>query len=343
MGGALGFEPRPSQFRAASTTDCARPLGAGFGTRTRFCWVKASRRTLWTNPEDTPGGTRTPIRLDVSQLLSQLSYGGACEAWGPYSTYLLLKTDPHLARSVRQESNPYPLVGSQVPNHSATHARINTHQEEREGLEPPHGSTPPTGFQDRSLTTRPSLLADVEGFEPPRGCFGDSPTQPALTPVSFRCSGVELNHRPPPYQRGALPLSYRSKGLDHTPDSVLSTHHPSQALSPGDPWPAGALPRLPVSLRRNRTSCQLHLAVHLARPIRLATVVASPACTRCRCAPSPFRRAFTLTDRERTRAQGIIIGRSSLCCGCCYAPSRTAYPRLRFRGAHMYTVVGRFL
>jgi hypothetical protein len=35
--------------------------------------------------------------------------------------------------------------------------------------------------------------------------------------------------------------------------------------------------------------------------------------------------------------------RSTLCCGCRHVPSRATRPHLRFREAHMYVAVGKFL
>lgn len=81
----------------------------------------------------------------------------------------------------------------------------------------------------------------------------------------------------------------------------------------------------------------------IAAPAKGAMGPAHPPCCRGRLAcartspfaPSPVRRAFTLTRTDP--------GRSSLCCGCCRASSRCALPHLLFREDHMCMAVGKFL
>jgi hypothetical protein len=186
----------------------------------------------------------------------------------------------------------------------------------------------PSDYEPLALTTelrRPAIVAPRNPRATRQYPRQDSNLRtwlrrPALYPLSYGGS--------PPRQAGSYPQFCRVRHLSQDRRAVLAGPGLARVARPH---------RHP--LRRDRTCVARRVAASrpIARPTRLAAVVASPACARCRSAPSPSRRAFTLAGPVRRG------DRSALCCGCRRAPSRATRPCFRFRRDHLCVAVGRFL
>ena len=85
----------------------------------------------------------------------------------------------------------------------------------------------------------------------------------------------------------------------HTPDSVESVIYLMSASRHGGTWLDACCTSSPVTAATGPN--RIRASATRARPTRLAAVVASPACGRCRPAPSPSQRAFTLAPSRSSK------------------------------------------